>query len=153
RIGGAPRGAVDHDAAVAIDVVSPVALLVDDEPVNLRVLEAVLASSGATFVRARTGAQALQTAATFALAFVVLDDRLPDMHGVDVARGLVAMLGDDTPPIVLYTSGDATREKRRAWHRAGILDVEAKPADPDILRAKIAVLLRLHRRSIRRSPP
>jgi len=124
----------------------PLILLVDDERANLVALESMLVTSGAKFVRAATGAQALDTAATFSLAAVILDDRLPDMRGVDVALTLRATYGDDTPPILLHTSGDPGRDRRREWHRAGILDVDWKPVDPDILRAKIAILLQLFRR-------
>lgn len=124
----------------------PIILIVDDERANLVALESMLARSGAQIVRAATGAQALETAATFTLALVILDDRLPDMRGVDVARTLRARYGDQAPPMLLHTSGDPGLERRREWHRAGILDVDWKPVDPDILRSKVAVLLQLFRR-------
>jgi CheY-like chemotaxis protein len=124
----------------------PIILIVDDERANLVALESMLAPSGALIVRAATGSQALETAATFSLALVILDDRLPDMRGLDVALTLRARYGDETPPILLHTSGDPGRERRREWHRAGILDVYWKPVDPDILRSKVAILLQLRRR-------
>lgn len=125
----------------------PIILIVDDERANLVALESMLASSGAQFVRAATGAQALESAATFALALVILDDRLPDMRGADVALTLRETYGDNTPPMLLHTSGDPGRERRKEWYRAGILDIDWKPVDPDILRSKVAVLLQLFRRS------
>ena len=125
---------------------TPIVLIVDAERANLVALESMLANSGAKFVRAATGAQALSAAGMFTFALVILDDHLPDMRGAEVAVALRAALGDATPPIVLHTSGDPPRERRREWHRAGILDVEQKPVDPEILRFKVAILLRLFRR-------
>lgn len=126
---------------------TPIVLIVDDERANLVALESMLASSGATFVRATTGAQALASAEMFTFALVILDDRLPDMRGADVASRLRATLGDRTPPILLHTSGDPGLDRRREWHRSGILDVDHKPVDPEVLRSKVAILLRLFHRS------
>ena len=125
---------------------TPIVLIVDDERANLVALESMLASAGARFVRAATGTQALSAAGMFTFALVILDDRLPDMRGAEVAATLRATLGDATPPILLHTSGDPPRERRREWYRAGILDVDQKPVDPDILRSKVAILLQLFRR-------
>ena len=127
---------------------TPIVLIVDDERANLVALESMLPNAGANLVRASTGSQALSAAQMFTLALVILDDRLPDMRGAEVAAALRAMLGNDTPPMLLHTSGDPPRERRREWHRAGILDVDQKPVDPEVLRAKVAILLRLfHRRT------
>lgn len=124
----------------------PAILIVDDEPANLLALEGMLARSGARFYRAGTGKEALHLASQVSLALVILDDRLPDMRGGELARKLAELCGDDTPPIVMHTSGDTPRTALRAHYGDGILDVDQKPVDPDMLRAKVKTLLRLHRR-------
>ena len=50
--------------------------------------------------------RALELASAGAYAAIVLDDRLPDMRGEEVARRTQARLGARCPPILLYTAAD-----------------------------------------------
>lgn len=118
-------------------------LLVDDVPENLLVLEAVLAPLALTTVRAAMGAEALERARQQTFSVVVLDDRLPDMRGAEVARRLTAEHGEACPPILLHTSGDPTAARQREWYAAGVIDVVQKPFDPEIFRCKIRIFVRL----------
>jgi CheY-like chemotaxis protein len=124
-------------------------LLVDDVPENLLVLEAVLGPLALATVRAATGSEALERARQRTFAVVVLDDRLPDMRGAEVARRLTAEHGEACPPILLHTSGDTTTARQREWYAAGVLDVVQKPFDPEIFRAKVRILARLATRGSR----
>ncbi len=131
---------------MSLDTQLPAVLIVDDEPANLLALEGMLARSGARFYRATTGTEALHLASQVTLALIILDDRLPDMRGGELARRLGQLCGDDTPPIVMHTSGDTPRATLRELFGEGILDVDQKPVDPDMLRSKVRTFLRLHRR-------
>lgn len=122
----------------------PSLLLVDDQPANLLALEASLARLDVTFVRAETGRRAIDLAGG-GHAAVVLDDRLPDMRGEDVARHMRSALGDRCPPIVLYTAADFGRAERDAWRAAGIAEVLQKAGDPAVLGATIESFVRLAR--------
>ena len=119
----------------------PSILLVDDQPANLIALEASLARLEVTFARAQTGRRAIELAGG-GHAAMVLDDRLPDMRGEDVARAVIAALGERCPPIVLYTAADFGRAEREAWRAAGIADVLQKAGDPEILRRTIESFVR-----------
>jgi CheY-like chemotaxis protein len=131
-----------------VSVRAAAVLLVDDVPENLLVLEAVMAPLGLTTVRAATGNEALERARQRPYAVVVLDDRLPDMRGAEVARRLTAEHGDACPPILLHTSGDPTMVRQREWYAAGVLDVVQKPFDPEIFRCKMRIFVRLATRQV-----
>jgi len=122
-------------------------LLVDDQPANLLVLEATLAHLDVNFVRAETGARALELASAGPYAAIVLDDRLPDMRGEEVARRTQARLGPRCPPILLYTAADFGRAELAAWRAAGVEDVLQKPGDPDVIRRKIGAMVQRARRT------
>ena len=66
---------------VAVDV-----LAVDDVPVNLTALEAVLARPDVNVVRASSGAEALALMRTREFAVVILDAQMPILDGFEVAR-------------------------------------------------------------------
>ena len=121
---------------------TPIVLIVDDERANLVALESMLASSGAKFVRAATGTQALSAAGMFTFALVILDDRLPDMRGEEVARHMLGALGVRCPPIVLYIAADFGRAELDAWRAAGIDEVLQKAGDPAVLGATLESFLR-----------
>src|ERR1041385_4202270 len=61
-------------------------LLVDDEVRNLNALETILESPDYRLVRAQSADEALRALITDSFAVVVLDVRLPDMNGVELAH-------------------------------------------------------------------
>ena len=61
-------------------------LIVDDEPKNLTVLEAILDNPGYRLVRAPSAEQALLTLLADEFALLILDVRMPDVTGFDLAR-------------------------------------------------------------------
>src|SRR2546423_2685863 len=78
-------------------------LLVDDNEPLLEALEILLPAEGIDVVgKARTGAEALALLQRHAARAVVLDLRLPDLSGLEVAR-VAAETAPDTA-VILYTS-------------------------------------------------
>ena len=63
-------------------------LLVDDQPANLAVLEAILADLGQTLVAVTSGEAALREVLANDFAVVLLDVRMPTMNGFELA-GLI----------------------------------------------------------------
>jgi two-component system, cell cycle response regulator DivK len=70
----------------------PLVLIVDDNEKNLKLARDVLRSAGFRTLDAASGAEALRLAAEHVPDLVLLDLRLPDMDGAEVAREL----GDGT---------------------------------------------------------
>jgi CheY-like chemotaxis protein len=66
------------------------ALVVDDTPVNVKLLTALLKANGFAVTIATTGEAALDVVNTAAFELVLLDLRLPGIDGLTVARALRA---------------------------------------------------------------
>ena len=65
-------------------------LAVDDEPLNLRLLEAVLAPRGHTLLRAASGEECLDVLAHQTVDLVLLDVVMPGLDGYEVCRRIRA---------------------------------------------------------------
>jgi two-component system cell cycle response regulator DivK len=63
-------------------------LIVDDNQKNLKLARDVLRAAGFRTLEAASGAEGIALAAERLPDVVLLDLRLPDMHGMDVARAL-----------------------------------------------------------------
>ena len=66
----------------------PLVLIVDDNEQNRKLARDVLRAAGLRTLEAATGNEAITLAATRRPDVILLDLRLPDMDGTDVARGL-----------------------------------------------------------------
>lgn len=99
-----------------------------------RSLETVLAPSGFAVVRAYSGRQTLDLAEVASPDIVLIDSRLPDMDGIDVCRTLreERTVGAHVP-VVITTSGAATREFLRQAYLAGAWSVWEQPIDGELL--------------------
>jgi signal transduction histidine kinase/CheY-like chemotaxis protein len=82
---------------------------IDDDPVDLDLLEAVLAPEGWEVVRASGGEDGVRVVRRVRPAVVVLDLLMPDVDGFDVVERLRADPLVDDVPIVVLTSKEMTR--------------------------------------------
>jgi signal transduction histidine kinase/CheY-like chemotaxis protein len=82
---------------------------IDDDPVDLDLLEAVLAPDGWRVVRASGGDEGLRAVRRERPAVVLLDLLMPDVDGFAVVEQLRADPEADDVPIVVLTSKDMTR--------------------------------------------
>lgn len=123
-----------------------VALVVDDEPRNVTLLQDLLEARGYTVLTANNGEQGLALARDRVPDVVLLDVMMPRMNGFDVCRKLKAEQKTAMIPVLLVTSLDA-RQDRLAGIGAGANDFITKPIDSGdlLLRVRNAVAgKRLH---------
>jgi adenylate cyclase len=118
-------------------------LAVDDQPPNLRLLEAILAPRGYRVVTASSGEQAIELLPTSDFDLVLLDIVMSGMDGYEVCRRIRSEPSTAFLPIVMISaSGD--QEKRRAIE-AGADDFINKPFHQGELLARVASLARIKR--------
>lgn len=99
-----------------------------------RSLDSILAPRGYGVLRAYNGQQALERAAGTNVDAVFIDRTLPDMDGGELCAQLTdRALVSRSAPIMLVTSGFATREQRLEALNAGAWELIALPVDAEEL--------------------
>jgi len=117
-------------------------LVVDDLPVNVRLLEAVLVPRGYEVLSANDGEGALEFIESAAPDLVLLDVVMPGLDGYTVCRMIRERQETAMLPVIMITA--STSEKMESIH-AGADDLIAKPFDQDELLARVRSLLRIKR--------
>ena len=122
-------------------------LLVDDRPENLLALEAALEPLDQRLVKANSGEEALRLLLREEFAVILLDVQMPGMDGFDTAIQIKDRDKTKDIPIIFLTA--ISREPHHALrgYSTGAVDYMAKPFDPWVLRAKVAVFVDLYEKS------
>lgn len=118
-------------------------LIVDDDPVQLRLLEAMLAKLGFDVVSVDNGAYALDRLAganADKFGVVVLDLVMPGMGGLEV---LEAMRKRSMSASVIVLTAQGSIEMAVSAMRAGAFDFVVKPVAPERLRTAIDAALKV----------
>ncbi|RON84795.1 response regulator [Pseudomonas fluorescens] len=101
-------------------------LLVEDNPVNQTVIEAMLRSLGFTVSVATDGAQAVRSAEGNDFEVILMDCRLPIIDGYEATRQIRQLPGRGEVPIIALTA-NALQGDRETCLSAGMNDYLAKP--------------------------
>jgi two-component system, sensor histidine kinase len=101
-------------------------LLVEDNPVNQTVIEAMLRSLGYQVCLVGDGAQGLHKATHFEYSAILMDCRLPIMDGYEATRQIRLLPNQQHTPIIALTA-NALQGDREACLAAGMDDYLAKP--------------------------
>lgn len=118
-------------------------LMIDDEPCDLRLLEAKLKHAGYDTICADNAKEGIKLAYAEKPDIILLDIMMPDMDGYEVTQRLKADPVTSNIPIVLITVLEETSDKLRGME-AGADDFLNKPVNTGELLARIqAVLLRM----------
>ena len=121
-------------------------LIVDDEPLNLAAMEAVL-NNDYRLLFARTGAEAIAVALKYRISLILLDVQMPGMSGYDVCRHLKADPRTSAIPVIFVTGlTDAGYEEE--GFACGGVDYIAKPISSPLLKARVRTHLSLVQASI-----
>jgi DNA-binding NtrC family response regulator len=117
-------------------------LCVDDEPLNLSLLEAMLSPRGYDVVSAANGPEALDKIAAERIDICLLDVMMPGMDGFEACRRIKSNDLYRNIPVVMVTS-HANTENRIRGIEAGAEDFISKPFDSAEVLARIKMLLRV----------
>ncbi len=79
-------------------------LIVEDNPLNMKLFSAMISSQGYDVLQAADGSQGLDLARQQHPDLIILDVRLPDMSGLDVTHTLKTADGTRDIPIIATTA-------------------------------------------------
>jgi len=120
-------------------------LIVDDEPKNLTVLESLLDDPGYRVVRAESADQALLALIAEDFALIILDIRMPDITGFELAQMIKERKKTAQVPIIFLTAYYNEDQHVLEGYGSGAVDYLLKPVNAAILRSKVAVFAELYR--------
>ncbi|MEK6697873.1 MAG: response regulator [Nitrospirota bacterium] len=120
----------------------PGILCVDDEPSNLKILEAILTPRGYEVLPAESGTEALEIINKQKVDIVLLDVMMPGVSGYDVCKRVKEDERCRNIPVVMVTAL-TSKEERIKGIEAGAEDFISKPFDHTELLTRIKMLLKM----------
>jgi len=130
------------EAIAATAVLPPLSILVvDDHPVNLMIVEQMLASFGHQIAKASSGAEALKALGAEPFDLLISDIQMPEMGGVEVLQRLRGGTGPNRNIPAIALTADVTSGDRSHYLDRGFTDHSAKPIQiADLLAAMARAL-------------
>lgn len=126
----------------------PKILLVDDREDNLLSIETILEPNGYRFVKAHSGREALKILLNeFDFAMILMDVKMPNLNGFETASLIYEREKLKHIPIIFITANNYGDENIYKGYQSGAIDYIFKPINPDILRAKVSVLIDLYKKN------
>lgn len=126
----------------------PKILLVDDREDNLLSIETILQPSGYQFVKANSGRQALKILLNEVdFAMILMDVKMPNLNGFETAALIYEREKLKHIPIIFITANNFGDENMFKGYQTGAVDYIYKPINPDVLRAKVGVLIELYKKT------
>lgn len=120
-------------------------LIVDDQPENILLLSRILERPGLSILKAYSGEEALEKASGRDLALAILDIQMPMMNGFELASSFHATESGRNTPMIFITALSAQDRYVFQGYELGAVDYLFKPIEPQIIRSKVDVFLKLYR--------
>ena len=117
-------------------------LIVDDEPMNIDLLEAMLIQEDYEIVAAGNGTEAIAATQSAPPDLILLDIMMPVMNGYEVAQKLKSDPNTAPIPIILVTALNDISDRVKGLE-AGADDFLTKPVDKSELKARVNNLLKV----------
>jgi signal transduction histidine kinase/DNA-binding response OmpR family regulator len=114
-------------------------LLVEDNPTNQLVMQAILSRAGAEVEVAADGAQAVQAARGPAFHVILMDLQMPVMDGLEATRSIRGHAGPNRATRIIGLTAAVGPEYERQCREAGMDDYLGKPVQRDALLRKLGL--------------
>lgn len=121
----------------------PSLLIVDDIKTNLFLLEAITKNIKVNLIKALSGKEALEKTHGVELALAIIDVRMPEMNGYELAMYLNKERLGDKVPVIFLTAEYFDEAEVSKGYDSGAVDYIFKPINRQILISKIKVFLDL----------
>jgi CheY-like chemotaxis protein len=118
----------------------PDILIVEDNPVNQKLIAFLLARSGYTYDIAENGKSALERLEQSGYRLVLMDMMMPVMNGYDATRAIRAHPKHKALPVIALTA-NAMKGEDEKCRAVGCDDYIAKPYSKDQILAAVAKLI------------
>jgi len=127
------------------EVNNDVVLVVDDDSSALLAAETILSVPGRQIITVESGAEALACLESQPVSLVLLDVEMPGLNGFETAKRIHQQEQLQDIPVLFLTASDHTEELIEHGFGVGAYDFLSKPLEPQLLRNKVAIFLRLYR--------
>ncbi|MEJ8777535.1 ATP-binding response regulator [Pseudogracilibacillus sp. ICA-222130] len=117
----------------------PKVIVVDDDPINLRVMEVVLHNEQYDVTTALSGVEVMQLLEQSEYDLVISDVMMPHMSGFELTKNIRKRFTMSELPIILLTSRDRIRDVKYGFD-VGANDYITKPIDAIELKARVQAL-------------
>ena len=117
-------------------------LVVDDQPINIRLLQRRLEQEGFTVDTATTGLECLDKVGACRPDLILLDIMMPEMDGFEACQRLCQEAETEDLPIIFITA-KVSKEGELQGLGAGAVDYITKPIDLDETIARVRTQLRV----------
>lgn len=107
-------------------------LVVDDHPVNRRIVAMLLEPHGCALTFAEDGAKAVGLCNTTPFNIILMDMQMPVMDGITATRAIKTAGANTQTPVIALTA-NAMEAHRQAWLSVGVEAFLTKPIDPRAL--------------------
>lgn len=111
-------------------------LIVDDDPINRRLIEVILEKAGISFVSAATGEEAVERALQLQPLMILMDVVMPGMDGYCACEIIKSQQATSAIPVVFVTASDDLASESRCFEVGGA-DFVRKPFAAATLLARI----------------
>lgn len=118
-------------------------LIIDDRVENIFALEKLLEKPGMLFLTATSGKEGLKLILDNEVDLIILDVQMPEMDGFEVAQVLKLHKRTKDIPIIFASAEKKERQSIIKGFEEGAVDYLSKPLDPELTKAKVAVLLKI----------
>ncbi|MFP4156828.1 MAG: response regulator [Opitutales bacterium] len=120
----------------------PKILVVDDQPINIKLLQRKLERQGMDIAVAYNGQECLDLVIKEKPDLILLDVMMPEMDGIETCQHLKSNPETETVPIIFITA-KSSKEGKLEGLDAGAVDYITKPIDLDETLARVRTQLRL----------
>ncbi|WP_114784983.1 response regulator [Vibrio tetraodonis] len=138
-----------ESSSTSEDESAPMLLVVDDEPVNLRILDSFLRVEGYRIRTAQNGEEAIKALNNEKPALVLLDIMMPGVSGYQVCQTIRTQFDHAQLPIIMLTALNQPEDRVRGFD-AGANDYLSKPFNKQELAARIKAHLTASKAELRK---